>query len=49
MRIWGISLDKVKKSWTDYLLKEPNFISIWICLDILKKNVDKFIKRKIET
>jgi hypothetical protein len=48
MRIWGTNPDKIKKSWSEYLLKDPNCVSIWICLYVLKINVDKFIKRKTE-
>lgn len=48
MRIWGSNPEKIKKYWCDYILKDPNCLSIWICLYTLKANIERFMKKRIE-
>jgi len=48
MRIWSVNEDKLKKSWTEYLLNNPSFESIWMCLYMFNAFIERFINRKLD-
>lgn len=48
IRLWGINAEKLKKFWVDYLEKCQNIEGLWICLNIFRNYIERYIKKKQE-
>jgi hypothetical protein len=48
VRLWGINSERIKQYWVKYLEESIDLKGLWICANILKNYVDRYVRKKME-